>query len=314
MKKKCILIWGNGNTLKKNICWIKQLYLIVGITDSNMDLPVQTENLYRPESALKLQYDFILVVSQYYGEIRERLIDQYGIEEKKIRFFEDEFLVEKNLSFGDANKDVTFYILRAHWYERKNGFFNFYARAMVVYYHTQKKGYELLVDMKNYYTEYAGLERYGIDNVWEDYFQQPSVYSLDDAYQSTNVILSKFMDEKYYDIDIAGFEHESLEWWVASRQMIAQKYKNWVKPVKILQDDLKKEIKRMEGKGNVLGVIARGTDYAYLKPEKHFIPCNTDEFITYVKVYKRQFGYPILYLATEDEEILEKFKESFSEK
>lgn len=315
MRKERILVWGNGNALRKNICWIKQLYFIVGITESNMELSVQKrgELLYPPARALQLQYDSILVVSQYFGEIKEHLIGQYGIEEKKIRNFEDEFLEERKLRFGSANKNVTFYILRAHWYERKNGFFNFYTRAMEAYFYTQKRGYELLVDMKNYYTEYAGLERYGVDNVWEDYFQQPSMYSLDDVYQSANVILSKFMDEKYCNMNVSEFEYGSVEWWIASRQMLAKQYKNWVKPVKILVDYLEKENKRMEGRGNILGVIARGTDYVYLKPEKHFIPCNTDEFIKYVKGYMKESGYQTIYLATEDEEILERFRESFSE-
>lgn len=97
MIKERILIWGNGNTLKKNICWIKQLYNIVGITDSNIDISAQEDNIYSPEKALKLQYDFILIVSQYYEEIKESLTGQYGIDEKKIIFFEDEFLKEKDL-------------------------------------------------------------------------------------------------------------------------------------------------------------------------------------------------------------------------
>ena len=69
MRKERILVWGNGNALRKNICWIKQLYFIVGITESNMELSVQKrgELLYPPARALQLQYDFILVVSQYFG-------------------------------------------------------------------------------------------------------------------------------------------------------------------------------------------------------------------------------------------------------
>lgn len=313
MIKERILIWGNGNTLKKNICWIKQLYNIVGITDSNIDISAQEDNIYSPEKALKLQYDFIFIVSQYYEEIKESLTGQYGIDEKKIIFFEDEFLKERNQRFGNYNENVTFYILRAHWYERKNGFFNYYVRAMIAYYHTQKKGYELLVDMKNYYTEYAGLERYGKVNVWEEYFQQPSVYSLEDAYRSANVILSKFMDADYFDVDIPGFEYASLEWWVASRQMISQRHKDWVKPAKALQDCLDREMEKIVCSGKILGVVARGTDYVYMKPENHFIPCDTDEFIDYVRTYRKKLGYGAIYLATEDEDILEKFKQSFSE-
>ncbi len=50
-----------------------------------------------------------------------------------------------------------------------------------------------------------------------------------------------------------------------------------------------------------------------MKPENHFIPCDTDEFIDYVRTYRKKLGYGAIYLATEDEDILEKFKQSFSE-
>ncbi len=44
----------------------------MGITDSNIDISAQEDNIYSPEKALKLQYDFILIVSQYYEEIKEK--------------------------------------------------------------------------------------------------------------------------------------------------------------------------------------------------------------------------------------------------
>ncbi len=75
--------------------------------------------------------------------------------------------------------------------------FTIFDRAMALYYKTRQLGYELLVDMKNYYTEYSGLDRYGIVNVWEDYYEQPSKYTLDEAYQSKKVILSKFDSVEY---------------------------------------------------------------------------------------------------------------------
>lgn len=314
MTKERALLYGNGLTLRKNICWIRQLYEVAGITDTNM-LQSQPElELFTVEEALRLDYDLILVTSSYYSEIKEHLMHTCGIGEEKIRFCLDEFLLERHMSFGERNPETVFYILRAHWQAHKNGLFNFFITAVIAYYHTKQRNQELLIDMKNYYTEYAGLDRYGKVNVWEDYFRQPSSYSLEEAYQSRNVILGKFDDELYAYADISDYPHLSNKWYTDTLWKLGRMYGRRFQFNSQMQAYLKQEegILRNRAREKVLGVLARGTDMIYLKPENHFIPYDTDSFIVYVKQKMEREGYDCLYLATEDLDILERFQLSFS--
>lgn len=224
----------------------------------------------------------------------------------------DEFTNERHMAFGDRNPDLTFYIFRAHWQERRNGFFNFFDRVLACCYRARQMGYALLVDMKNYYTEYAGLERYGTVNVWEDYYVQPSGYTLEEVYQSKNVILSKFDDAQYNYPNLSGAEYFSNRWFFDVYKVLGEMF--WLSPNKILKEHIDTEIKRLGTLKKVLGVLARGTDYVSLKPKKHCIPYNTDLLIRECRNQLLSGEYEYIYIATEDLDILEKFQESFGDK
>lgn len=314
MRKQHVLIWGNGNTWRQNCCWIRQIYDVVGITAADVREEDAGQKLYPPAKAVELEYEFVMVVSIFFDEIRNQLVSKYGIRMEKIKNFEDEFNEERHVQFGDKNEDVTFYILRAHWQERMNGFFNFYDRAVMVYYHTHRLGYELLIDMKNYYTEYAGNERYGKENIWEDYFSQPSRYTLEEAYESSNVILSKFGDEYYNTIEYSAESYLSGKWYVETYSMLAKACKGWTCPSPGMELHIRDEKRKFMDKGKVLGVLARGTDMIYLRPQNHFVPYKTECFIESVEAYMKQKEYQYLYLATEDSDILRMFLEHFKER
>ena len=310
MKKECVLVWGNGNVLKQNIYWIKQIYHIAGITDSDRKTTEVSKKLYVKEEALRLEFDKILIASFYWREIIDYLVHIQKIKREKIKIFSDEFHQERREEFGDRNKNVTFYILRAHWDERKNGFFNFYERAAFAYHNAKRNGYELLVDMKNYYTEYAGLERYGKVNVWTDYFRQPSEYTLEEAYESQNVILSRFGDDFSNQAYLSNYAFGSVKYLVDTHQNLAKMH-GCMQASQELKHRLEKEEKKLNGK--VLGVLARGTDMVSEMPGNHHIPMNPYEFAERVKIHMKQFGYEFIYLATEDENIFKVFQEKFSD-
>lgn len=311
MKQK-ILIYGYGNTYKKNIQWIKQLYEIVGITDARITMSSEERKEYKIEDAIELDFDIVLVTSVFFDEIKRNLIENFNIEDSRIYWFMDEFSNERHVTFGEKNPNITFYIFRAHWQESKNGFFNFFDRAIASCYRARQLGYELLVDMKNYYTEYAGIERYGTINVWEDYYEQPSQYTLDEAYQSKNVILSRFDDEQYNYPKLSNEIYFSNKWWAEIYKVLGDMFQFF--PNQTLKEYIDKEIKRLGLPRKVLGVLARGTDYISLKPKKHPIPYNTDLLINECRNRLLSGAYEYIYIATEDLDILEKFQSNFGEK
>ena len=62
----------------------------------------------------------------------------------------------------------------------------------------------------------------------------------------------------------------------------------------------------------VLGVLARGTDYTTLKPSQHPVQPSTDQLISDIK--QRFFRYDIVFVATEDIDILRAIKEEIGDK
>lgn len=275
--KQKALLYGNGNTYLKNICWIRQLYDIVGVTDSKHEASCKEEGIYKVEDAVGLTFDIILVTSVFFDEIKNTLAEKFCVDETKIFWFLDEFSNERHETFGEKNPDITFYVFRAHWQEHKNGFYNFFARAIASCYKARQMGYELVVDMKNYYTEYAGLERYGAVNVWEDYYEQPSRYTLDDVYQSKNVVLSRFDDEGYNYPKLSPSEYLSNKWYSEVYEKLGKMFR--FTPSRMLQKNIDEEMERLNMSGKIFGVLARGTDYITLKPKDHPIPFDIELLI-----------------------------------
>lgn len=103
-------------------------------------------------------------------------------------------------SYGDKNPDLTFYVIRPYYFLQPNVLiYRNVANLLTQYYYVLQKlsyalenGYIPVVDWKNY-----GLmphaENYpvnGTENSWEYYWTQPSSFTLEEVYQSKNVILS----------------------------------------------------------------------------------------------------------------------------
>ena len=105
---------------------------------------------------------------------------------------------ERHKSFGEENPDKKFYVIRSladtsKYYigPRHNLMANyFYVLSHLVY--AQLNEWIPVIDQLNYpvYTS-QNYPVHGTNNAWEYFWQQPSVYTLDDVYQSKNIILSK---------------------------------------------------------------------------------------------------------------------------
>jgi len=302
VKSKNVLLYGNGRILRENICWINMLYNVVGITGADVKKNCTEKKLYTKDDALKMQYDAIIVTTDFYDEIKEELISKYNIPEQKMIFYRDEFC-EKKVQFGDKNPDVTFLVFRSTCQTKNNGFMNFYNSVVEMYYYAKEQGYELVVDLKNYYTLYSGIDRVGEKNVWEEFYQQPSGYSLDEVYKSKHVILCQWDTGKNILRDT----------WKDKIMVLAKFCGQNIKYSERFREYLDIETKKIRHK-RVLGVLARGSSYFVIKPKNHPIPTETKIFIENVERMLKEQNYQYIYLATEDEEIFEQFKEKFGEK
>lgn len=212
---------------------------------------------------------------------------------------------ECKASFGNKNKNRTFYVIRCPQAEM-----GFFAVINYVIYHLDKArniGAEPVVDWKFYPNKYF-TEDYDVGkvNVWESFFEQPSHITLDEVYQSKNVIMSSGS----WEVPIKEvFDNVRL----AHSNEIVNRYI-------VLNEKTKKmfeaELDRVGiKKYRVLGVKCRGTDFIATKPYSHqIVPDNDLTIKTVDEKIKEWGGFERIYLSTEDESILEKMKSYYGEK
>ena len=167
-----------------------------------------------------------------------------------------------------------------------------------------------VIDMKNTLNAYLYDDEVGQINSLEYYFEQPSGIALDEAEQSGQAIkleIGGFL----YPVprqDIAFFTNQDgqLDYW----RNICKRYIHFTKPV---LERLALLEKKYSGR-KILGVLLRGTDYIATRPYDHPIQPEPEAVIAKADEVMREKGFDAVYLATEDKNILEKFRQAFGEK
>ena len=211
----------------------------------------------------------------------------------RIKYFDAR---EKRISLGDNNKDIEFYVIRP----RPNTVEGLMALLLYVLQHisyAEIKGYHPVVDFKNYSTQYNDEDK---TNAWEYFFRQIGEWSLDDIYNSKNVILSGIEPGKNCSsyIRTKSFKTENILF--ANR--LIQKY------IQVSDDVM--NLYRLEKHnldiGSKLGVYLRGTDYTRLKPAGEPVQPSVEEAISIIERYIRNEEYSGIFLVTEDQEIYDK--------
>ena len=199
-------------------------------------------------------------------------------------------------SFGILNPDKIFYILRPLCAQ---GQMQLNMTAQKFFKVAEYKKYIPIVDCQNFPNMYLSQENLYQDNAW-DYFYKQNQYSFDEIYSSKNVIFATTdwkEDMPYFSV---------IEKQVKTEDIVAKFFK--------LSDYVQQEYNKQEesifyDKKNVLGVIWRGTDYTATRPKNHVIQPEPEQALAYTKFYKSIFQNEYVYLCTEDESILELFKE-----
>ncbi len=195
-------------------------------------------------------------------------------------------------SYGRKNPDKTFYVIRNYTKEAGWGsILNYVCLHIEI---ALNRGLIPVVDMQNYENIYLESQNLHKENAWEYYFKPLSGYSLKEVYSSKSVIL-------------CGNEPANLGYKCLEGNRYSEIIRDYVIPNEQLKDAIDREISRVtenESK-RVLGIVCRGTDYVYLRPAFHGIPLSAEKSLELVNQYSDQ--YDAIYLATEDDSILEYF-------
>ena len=198
---------------------------------------------------------------------------------------------EHHKRFGKLNQDVKFYVMRSSG--TFIGILSYYLGALDTLCMCERENLVLIVDFLNYKTQNSvDFPINGTCNAWEYYFEQPCKYTLDEVYQSRNVVLSGWKITPPHEQKIT--EEEMYQ---AMQKIPVKKY---------IRDIADKKIKT-EGINNMIGVLVRGTDYVRLKPNGHSIPPTPQQAAEKLDEFLEKYGKSRVFLATEDAGIYDYF-------
>lgn len=245
------------------------------------------------------------IVRRKYSEaMRDRRIERANLRE-----------LEK-CSFGDLNKDKTFYVIRVEQ-EQQWGLFSAYMAVVSSIKYALDHGWIPVVDFKNYYLPLMqDVENRGRENAWNYYFEDlVPEFPLEQVYQSKNVILGSPRGLPHGDVewkfgmDLYGKEFDVYH-------DIVRKYMH-IKPE--LMDEAERMYQEMFPAGQkVLGVAIRAGAYwgATLKRkvwENHTAGLNIEESITQIRIHLQRYGLQYFFLSCEDEYYVNRIKNEFGE-
>ncbi|MBQ6111258.1 MAG: hypothetical protein IJR43_08505 [Synergistaceae bacterium] len=183
-------------------------------------------------------------------------------------------------------------------------FFSIINRAVAGFDYALKNDYIPVVDMKNYPNMYLYDNEVGYINSWEYYCEQPCGMSLEDALSSRKYILGRTsnLHKENPESDFRNIlsaedllkdnNYERLLYW---RRL----YKKFLRFKPEVTKRLESMTARYKDK-RILGILVRGTDYAYDKPKNHSIPPTAEQAIVKAQEVMTEKKFDALYLATED--------------
>ncbi len=224
---------------------------------------------------------------------------------KKIR------MPQRKKSFGEANPDQTFYVIRL--YPPATGFLANYNYVLGYMKHAYDCGWIPVVDMQNYETLYQEKEPVrGTTNVWEYYFEQPldrktgKRYSLEEVYSSRNVILS---DGNEQFCSYAGDE-DTLKWQGEMAELVPfnKETEQYIQNVyRTFQESIPDGV-------DLIGVPVRGAELKQ-RVIGHYVQASPEELAEMVKerltTWKRKGHEAAIFVNSDEEEMIDFFRDRF---
>lgn len=235
--------------------------------------------------------------------------------QKELQILKTRVTVKTHYCFGDKNKGKTFFVISCDG--KRMGLYSiiFYMLPFIEYAH--KKNYIPMIDLqKSNMPLIQDGDRFGLENPWEYYYEQPGKgYTLDEVYQSRNVIIMK---DGAFRIKMPDWNamcpttDDELKRW---HHMI----KSYIRLNKGLAERVEKERERIFKPGRkVLGVgIRAGLREGMLRNvalyNGHPVQPTCEELIDIVEGKVKEWGCDSLFVSCDDREYLNKFISYFGE-
>lgn len=207
--------------------------------------------------------------------------------------------------FGERNPDRLFYVIRCS--KSDLGFMGLYNHVVWQIELALSRGAIPVVDCRYYPNDYL-LEdsQVGKVNGWEFFFLQPTEVSLEEVYESKNVIMG------------AGGSYACLSKVYDDKKLLQSHHivEQYMKLNLSVREVCEKEAEKLGFSGNrIMGVKCRGSDFVSAHPKGHSIPPNAQQTIDKIEELTKEWGeFDYIFVATEDEHIFESLKEYYGEK
>jgi hypothetical protein len=216
---------------------------------------------------------------------------------------------ENKKTFGNENADKIFYIIG--FPRNKDGLLFIILCNLSHIAYSLNKGYIPIVDLQNYDNQYLDSGTLYKENSWEYYFDQPMGFTMDSINKSRNIIISNKLQMPNLDYKIDFYIFNNQDRLLYFRNV----FKSYIKFNNTTTEYLSNELNFiMADKKKVLGVLCRGTDYLLKKPAGHPRQPEPAEVIDRARQVMKDFNCSHIYLATEDMDIYDLFKQNFSDK
>lgn len=215
--------------------------------------------------------------------------------------------MQKKCSYGQKNPDKTMYVIRPR-IDGTEGLMSLFINVAYNLCYAEEYGYEPVVDFENYYTQYADNYK-GKRNAWDFFFTQPSRYSLNEVYESKNVILSG-LEISWYKTNLIkrSYNDDDLK---KTHDFLFKKI-DFSENVKTAVNEAMNKMRLEQDK--TLGLYLRGTDYIALKPSGHPVQPTAKQAMKIVDEYLEKYDIDKVFVVTEDANIYSEVKYKYGEK
>lgn len=233
---------------------------------------------------------------------------------------------EKRVSYGEKNPDKTFYVIRPYFFLEENEYiFQNIPNLLTQYYYNLQKlsyaleqGYIPVVDWQNYgrlpHSEDEPVN--GTTNSWEYYWNQPSSYTLEEVYESKNVILSTRNIGQFGYIPNCSMA-PPLNRYAELLAELCPQYASYFSFNKSTQEYIDNAYEALfSGKERVLGVVVRGSSYGIKGTvyKSHPKQLSINELIKQVHERIEEWELDYIFFTNETQELIDIMRNEFGNK
>ena len=190
------------------------------------------------------------------------------------------------------------------------GLFSYYSIHLGCILKYLSDGYIPIIDVGSFENVFNSFKENSSSNPWELLFNQPFGYTLEEVKKNAKNITN--LPCSWTNMAPSEIEIYKSQLNINFHREMARKYMSVKKEIMDQANIL--WAKLFNKSKNVLGVLGRGTDFVQINPSGHSIPPSTDKMIEDVKKMNQKNKYDWIYLATEDDNIKQKFLEEFGQK